>query len=273
MQTVLITGATSGIGLIIANHLHQNGFKVYGTSRVPEKFRDTLEFELLELDITSEISVQRCIETLLSKTETIDALINNAGIGICGSAEETSIEQAYKQVETNFWGAVKMTRAILPAMRKQRFGKIITIGSLAGLIGVPFQSYYSASKHALEGFFKSLRVEVRPFNIKISLIEPGFFKTNFHNTFEYAKPTITDYDRLRKKALPVFTESIEKADTPQSVARIVLKILNSKNPGFSHRIGKNTFLAPLLQFMFYRGYELGIRIKFRLQCTRFLVSE
>ena len=264
MQTVLITGATSGIGLFIANQLHENGFKVYGTSRVPDKFRQTLPFELLELDITSETSVQNCVNTLLSKTQTIDALINNAGIGICGSAEETTIEQAYKQVETNFWGAVKMTRTVLPIMRQQRSGKVITIGSLGGIIGIPYQSYYSAAKHALEGFYKSLRLEVRPFNIKISMVEPGFFKTNLHNAFEYAKPTISDYENLRNNALPVFSDSIKKADTPEAVARIVLKILNSKNPGYSYRVGKNTWLAPFLQFLFYRLYEFGTRKTLRL---------
>jgi short-subunit dehydrogenase len=264
MQTILITGATSGIGLIIANHLCKNGFKVFGTSRDPGKHRQAVQFELLELDITSDLSIQNCIETIRSKTNKIDALVNNAGIGICGSAEETSIDQAYKQVETNFWGAVKMTRAILPVMREQRSGTIITIGSLAGIIGVPYQSYYSASKHALEGFFKSLRIEVRPFNIKISIVEPGFFKTNLHNTFEYAQPSIPDYDLSRKNALPVFSDSIENADTPESVARIILKILNSRDPGFSYRVGVNSFLAPFFQFLHYRMYEFGVRMKFRL---------
>ncbi len=264
MQTILITGATSGIGLILASHLHRNGFKVYGTSRSPEKHRQTLPFELLELDITSEASIRKCIDDLLSRTKTIDVLINNAGIAVCGSAEETSVEQAYRQVETNFWGAVKMTRGILPVMRKQRYGKIVTIGSLAGLIGVPYQSYYSASKHALEGFFKSLRVEVRTFNIHISLVEPGFFKTNLHNAFEYAQPSISDYDLLRKNALQVFSDSIDHADTPEPVARIVERILKSKRPGFSYRLGKNSWLAPFLQFLVFRLYEFGVRIKFRL---------
>jgi short-subunit dehydrogenase len=264
MQTVLITGATSGIGLFIAKQLHEKGYKVFGTSRMPEKPRQSVPFELLELDITSDTSVQNCIDTLLSKSQIIDVLINNAGIGICGSAEETTIEQAYRQVETNFWGAVKMTRAILPIMRKQRSGKIITIGSLGGIIGIPYQSYYSAAKHALEGFYKSLRFEVSTFNIKISIIEPGFFKTNLHNKFEYAKPSISDYDNLRNNALPVFSESIEKADTPEPVARIVLKILKSKNPGFSYRVGENSWLAPFLQFLFYRLYEFGTKKKLRL---------
>ncbi|MCX6304344.1 MAG: SDR family NAD(P)-dependent oxidoreductase [Bacteroidetes bacterium] len=264
MKTVLVTGATSGIGLVIASHLHENGFRVYGTSRTPEKHCKALPFEILELEVTSLVSIQHCIDTCLAKAGKIDILVNNAGIAVCGSAEETSLEQAYKQVETNFWGTVKMTRAILPAMRRQRSGRIITIGSLAGIIGVPYQSYYSASKHALEGFFKSLRIEVRPFNIGISLIEPGFFKTNLHNVFEYAAPAIADYDRFRKHALHVFSSSIEHADTPESVARIVVKIVNSQNPGFSYRAGKNSWIAPLLQFACYKLYESGVRGKFRL---------
>jgi len=264
MQTVLITGATSGIGLLIANKLHEKGFTVYGTSRIPEKYKHTVPFDLLELDVTSEGSIRNCVDILISKTKTIDVLINNAGVGICGTAEETSVEQALKQFETNFWGVVNITKAILPVMRQQHFGNIITIGSLAGLIGVPFQSYYSASKHALEGFFKSLKFEVIPFNIKISVVEPGFFKTNLHNAFEYAEPTVSDYDKMRNRALHILSDSIEKAETPESVARVILKIINSKNPGYSYRVGKNTKLAPILQFFSYRLYEFGTRIKFRL---------
>lgn len=171
MQTVLITGATSGIGLKIANKLHANGYKVYGTSRNPDQYRDKVKFELLELDITSAVSIQNCVSTFSSKSAIIEALINNAGIGVCGSAEETSKELADKQFQTNFWGVVDLTKAFLPIMRPQRNGKIITIGSLAGLIGVPFQSYYSASKHALEGFFKSLRLEIliRHLNLQTQL--------------------------------------------------------------------------------------------------------
>jgi NAD(P)-dependent dehydrogenase (short-subunit alcohol dehydrogenase family) len=263
-KTILITGATSGIGLVIASHLHQKGCKVYGTSRNPDKTREELPFEILELDITSELSIQQCVEMVLSKTQTIDVLINNAGSGICGSAEETSMEQAYKQFEVNFWGAVKITRAILPVMRRQGFGKIITIGSLAGIIGVPFQSYYSASKHALEGFFKTLRIEVRSFNIKVSLIEPGFFRSNLHHSFEYASPAIKDYNEIRKNALAVLAGSIEKAKTPEPVALIVWRIINAKKPAFSYPVGKNSWIAPLLQFLFFRGYEFGVRMKFRV---------
>lgn len=263
MRTVLVTGATSGIGLSIATLLHVNGFEVFGTSRNPGKNSQNLSFEVLELDITSDDSIKHCIEFLLRRTTTIDALINNAGIGICGSAEETTLEQAYRQVETNFWGAVKMTRAVLPVMRKQKSGSIITIGSMAGLIPVPFQSYYTAAKHALEGFFKTLRLEVGAFNVKISMIEPGFYRTNFHHAFEFARPSITDYDMIRDRTMKFFTDSIENSSEPEPVARAVLYILNSRAPRFSYRMGKNTKLAPLLQFFSYRLFEYGMRKTFK----------
>jgi len=149
-------------------------------------------------------------------------------------------------------------------MRKQHSGKIITIGSLGGIIGIPYQSYYSAAKHALEGFYKSLRFEVNPFNIKISIVEPGFFKTNLHDAYEYANPSIRDYNNLRNKALPVFSKSVLRAKTPDPVARTILRIIKSRNPGFSYRIGKNTWLGPFLQFMYYRLFEFGIRKNFGL---------
>lgn len=264
MQTVLITGATSGIGLSIANKLHDKGFKVFGTSRFPDRHQHNVNFELLPLDITSETSVQHCIALFLTKSATLDILINNAGIGICGSAEETGNELAYKQFETNFWGAVKMTKAVLPLMRQQRKGKIITTGSLAGLIGVPFQSFYAASKHAVEGFFKSLRFEVKSFGIKVSVVEPGFFKTNLNVAFEYAESTIKDYDEARSNALEVFSSSIENAPPPNPVAEIVYKIVQAKNPKFSYRVGKDARLLPILQFMYNRAFEFGTIKKFKL---------
>ncbi len=208
MKTVLITGASSGIGFMVATTLSKHGYRVIGTSRNPEGLKGDLAFELIPLDLTSEKSIQNCVSTFLAKVKKIDVLINNAGIGVCGSAEETSRELAEKQFETNFWGTVQLTKAVLPIMRQQRFGKIITIGSLAGLIGVPFQSYYSASKHALEGFFKSLRFELKSFGIHVSVVEPGFFKTNLHQAFEFAEATIPDYDTIRKNAVQVFSSSI-----------------------------------------------------------------
>jgi short-subunit dehydrogenase len=218
-KVILVTGASSGIGLLIANRLHNEGFTVFGTSRNPEKHRNEVPFRLLSLDVTSDQSIRNCIDHLMLEVPTLDVLINNAGGLLAGSVEETAIEQAYKQFETNFWGSVKMTKAVLPIMRSQRSGKIITISSLIGLIGIPFNSYYSASKHALEGFYKSLRLELRSFNIKVSVIEPGFFKTNIDKGAEYGNESISDYDHSRKKVFQFFSESLAKSPAPKPVAR------------------------------------------------------
>jgi short-subunit dehydrogenase len=168
-KTVLITGATSGIGLSIATRLHKNGFEVFGTSRYPDRYENEFPFELLELDVTSQESVDRCVVQLFSRIKNLDILISNAGTILSGNVEEITIEQGKQQFETNFWGSVRVTKAILPYMRQQRFGKIIVTGSLVGLIGAPFSGYYSASKHAIEGFFKSLRFEIKKFNVHVSV--------------------------------------------------------------------------------------------------------
>ncbi|MCK8494619.1 SDR family NAD(P)-dependent oxidoreductase [Spirosoma sp. RP8] len=263
MLSVLVTGATSGIGLTIATKLHERGFKVFGTSRFPEKYQQKLPFPLLPLDITSEESVNRCVAAFSARSPVIDVLINNAGMLVSGSAEGTSLDEARQQLDANFWGTVMLTRAILPRMRQQRKGRIITIGSVAGLIGVPFQSYYAASKHAIEGFFKSLRFEVAPFNIDVSVIEPGFFKTNLEQTNEPARSTIPDYEVSQKNALRIFAKSIQKAPTPEPVAEVTLKVIQASRPRFSYHVGSEAKLLPLLQFMSYRFFEWGARRKFK----------
>jgi short-subunit dehydrogenase len=256
-KVILVTGASSGIGLLIATLLHGKGYKVFGTSRYPEKYKNKVPFELLPLDITSGESIRNSLDTLFSKTKNLDVLINNAGYALGGSVEETGIEKAYEQFETNFWGAVKMTKAVLPFMREQRSGKIITIGSLAGLIGMPFESYYSASKHALEGFFKSLRFELKDFNIKVSVVEPEFFKTNIGQASEFVEPSINDYDKMRKSMTDFFTNSIANAPSPEPVAETVLKIIESTNPKYSYRVGRNAKLLPVLQFFSNKLFENG----------------
>ncbi|MBD3275053.1 MAG: SDR family NAD(P)-dependent oxidoreductase, partial [Candidatus Marinimicrobia bacterium] len=169
MKTALVTGASSGIGKVMANSLLINEYKVFGTSRNPEHHQEDLDFELLELDVTDDESVRTCVNTFIERNKSIDILINNAGFAQVGSVEETDIAQAREQLETNFWGYVKVTQAVLPHMRSQRSGYILNISSLAGSLGVPLQGYYSASKHAVDGFTKSLRMEVRKFGIKVVL--------------------------------------------------------------------------------------------------------
>lgn len=168
-QTILITGASSGFGLLVANRLHESGYNVIGTSRNPAKYQSRVPFKLLKLDIVDDKSIQSFGKDLFNQISQLDILINNAGFYLSGLAEETTIEQGKKQLETNFWGTVKLTNELLPYFRKQRFGKIITLGSIMGLISLPGGAYYAASKHALEGYFRALRFEVNEFNVKVCM--------------------------------------------------------------------------------------------------------
>ena len=157
-QTILITGASSGFGLLVAKKLHESGHKVIGTSLTPEKDQPLVPFKLLGLDIGDDASIHAFGKELWQHISQLDVLINNAGYYLSGLAEETTMEQAKRQLEINFWGTVKVTTELLPNFRKQRFGKIITVGSIMGLLNFPSAAFYGASKHALEGYFKSLRV-------------------------------------------------------------------------------------------------------------------
>src|SRR5215204_1917476 len=212
-QTILVTGASSGFGLLIANKLHTNGFHVIGTSRNPEKHQTKVPFKLLSLDIADDHSIESFATQLFTQTNRLDVLINNAGYLVTGLAEETSIELGKQQLETNFWGTVKLTTELLPHFRKQRFGKIITIGSIMGLLSFPSAAYYAASKHALEGYFKALRFELNEFNIKVCMVEPTGFKTNVISNSITAERKIDDYSSYRKKveafAKDLFSKSPE----------------------------------------------------------------
>jgi short-subunit dehydrogenase len=257
-QTILVTGASSGFGLLIASKLHQSGYHVFGTSRNPEKHQSKLPFKLLQLDIADDHSIASFGERLFSQIPQLDVLINNAGYLLAGLAEETPVELGKQQFETNFWGTVKLTNELLPYFRKQKQGKIITTGSFLGLIGYPNVSYYSASKHALEGYFKSLRFELNQFNIKISMIEPTFFKTNIGENAIVSHEVISEYDTFRQK-LEVYTNNaIENAPGPGAVVDTVMKIVNEKEPKFSYPIGKGTSLILTLQRFAYNALEGSI---------------
>ncbi|MFN6565309.1 MAG: SDR family NAD(P)-dependent oxidoreductase [Nostoc sp. ChiSLP01] len=167
-KVVLVTGASSGFGQLIAQKLAAVDYCVFGTSR--KEHPPSQGVEMLRLDVTSDSSVQSCINGLVTRTKRIDVLVNNAGQIHASMIEETSLEQAKEIFETNFWGVVRVTNAVLPIMRQQRSGHIINMSSVAGLIGAPGQGFYSASKFALEGYSEALSVELDPFNIQVSLV-------------------------------------------------------------------------------------------------------
>ncbi|GBF39328.1 SDR family oxidoreductase [Leptospira johnsonii] len=255
-QTILVTGASSGIGLLLANKLHENGHTVIGTSRNPEKYN--LPFKLLELDISSDKSIESFPKRLFSQIESLDVLINNAGYLVSGLAEETPIDLGRQQFETNFWGTVKLTNQLLPYFRKQRHGKIITVGSILGLIGLPTVAYYSASKHSLEGYFKVLRFELRDFNIKVSMVEPMGFKTNIGDSAVRSKVKIDDYDLLRKQTTAFSKEAFDTAPTPEPVVNTVLKIIDQKDPKFNFPVGQGAPFILTMQHYAYKAFENSI---------------
>jgi short-subunit dehydrogenase len=254
-QTILITGASSGFGLLIAQKLHESGFQVIGTSRNPEKYQDKLPFKLLALDIADDSSIESFGKQLFSQINKLDVLINNAGYLVTGLAEETSIEMGKQQFETNFWGTVKLTNELLPYFRKQKQGKIITVGSLLGLVSLPNVAYYAASKHALEGYFKALRLELNQFNIKVSMVEPSGFKTNIGNSATAATGDIKDYDVFRQKISAYTKTQFENAPGPEPVINTVLKIINDKAPKYSYPVGKGSSMILTLQRFAYNVLE------------------
>jgi len=257
-QTILVTGASSGIGLTIASKLHQSGNHVIGTSRYPGKYQAALPFKLLALDIADDTSIEAFGKRLFSQINQLDVLINNAGYLVTGLAEETSVDLGRQQFETNFWGTVKLTNELLPYFRKQRQGKIITVGSILGLIGLPNVAYYSASKHALEGYFKSLRFELNQFNIKVSMVEPMGFKTNIGENAVTAIGGNSEYDSYRQKVAAFTRKEFDKAPGPEPVINTVMKMVKKANPKFSYPVGKGSSIALTLQKVAYSVFEGSI---------------
>jgi short-subunit dehydrogenase len=167
---VLVTGASSGFGQETAALLSQRGFRVFGTSRKPAGQSADLGYEMVRLDVDSDESVNSCVKALLERTGRLDVLVNNAGFVLTGGIEETSVEEAKAQFETNFFGAVRMVRACLPAMRKQGSGQIINMASIAAEIPTPFRGYYAAAKAALIAYSQALRHEVMSLGVKVSVV-------------------------------------------------------------------------------------------------------
>src|SRR5438445_6880771 len=192
-QTILVTGASSGIGQATARLLAERGFTVFGTARKPESAQSQ-GVTMVALDVRSDDSVRACVEQVVAKAGRLDVLVNNAGYTVTGAAEETSIDEAKAQLETNFFGAVRMVNAVLPAMRKAGAGKIINIGSLAGITAIPFSAFYTASKFAIDGYSEALWHEVRPFGIHVTVLEPGFIHTKIGETPQTAARQLATYD-------------------------------------------------------------------------------
>jgi NAD(P)-dependent dehydrogenase (short-subunit alcohol dehydrogenase family) len=258
-MVVLITGASSGFGRMAATLLaSKGGFRVFGTSRITGRGSGD-GFEMLQLDVNSDQSVNSCVSALVAKEGKIDVLVNNAGYALTGGLEETSIEEAKAQFETNFFGAVRMTNAVLPDMRRRRDGRIIDICSVSATLPVPFEGYYSAAKAALLAYTEALRNEVRGFNIKVSAVEPGFFRTNIAGSRKVAARPLEDYNPVRERILSQFLRDIETGGDPKVVAETVLKIIESPSPRLRYAVGREKRYLLLKRVMPASVFESAVR--------------
>src|SRR3954470_8361982 len=222
-QVALVTGASSGIGEAAARELVAAGFTVYGTSRKASAGEQREGVTFLPLDVTDDSSVAAAVGDVLSRAGHIDVLVNNAGFGVAGAAEESSVEQARALFETNVFGLMRVTRAVLPVMRAQGSGRIINVSSIVGLIPVPFMSLYSSSKHALEGYSQSIDHELREHGVRVLLVEPAFTKTAFDANLAAADEPMPLYAERRAIVDAGLAEALQGGDDPAIVAQTIVK--------------------------------------------------
>jgi short-subunit dehydrogenase len=237
-KNIFITGASSGIGKSIAEYLTAKGHTVIGTSR--KKQLADKGFELIQLDVLDQNSVDVAFQYSIEKLGTIDVLINCAGYGIYGALEDTSIEEAKEQFETNYFGTVRVTNCFLPHFRAQKKGIIINIGSMAGFIGMPFQGHYSASKFALEGYVEALRMELKPFNISACNINPGDFKTDFTSNRKVSKLISPAYKDQFNQLLKTYAKEEDNGADPISIAKLVNRLIMKDAVSVRYVVGKRS---------------------------------
>ncbi|HOK98320.1 MAG TPA: SDR family oxidoreductase [Bacteroidales bacterium] len=234
-KVVLITGVSSGFGHAIASYLASKNYAVYGTVRREVYPIDGVHF--LTMDVTDRKSVFDAVEQLIQREGKIDFLINNAGMGIGGAVEQFSLQEIELQMRTNFIGYVNTIHAVLPHMRKRKRGKIINISSLGGIMGLPYQGFYSASKFAVEGLSEALSLELIPYNIQVVVVRPGDFHTHFTQNRKLVQVHTNandPYHEQLKRTVAVIESDEQKGLPPRYLAHKIEKILRKKHPKFSY---------------------------------------
>jgi len=236
-KVVLITGGSSGIGKSIGEFLHHKGFIVYGTSRNPERILNSI-FPLIALDVRNAYSIHLAVAKVIASCGKLDVVINNAGIGITGPLEEIPMEEIKNNFETNFFGPIEVMKAVLPQMRSQKSGLIINITSIAGYMGLPYRSIYSASKGALELITEALRMEVKSFGINITNIAPGDFATNIASGRFHA-PVIkgSAYELAYGNNLKTMDEHVDSGSNPNEMAEAVFAVIDNPSPKIHYKVG------------------------------------
>jgi NAD(P)-dependent dehydrogenase (short-subunit alcohol dehydrogenase family) len=263
-RVAIVTGASRGIGEATVRALHAAGYRVFGTYRRPPATRSPgVEYEVC--DVTSDDSVQTAVGHVLAKTGRIDLLVNNAGVGLVAGAEESSLEQAKSLFDVNLFGLIRMIKAVLPAMRRQRAGRIVNISSVMGLIPAPFMALYSASKHAMEGYSESLDHEIRDSGVRVVLVEPAYTRTSFEGNVYQADQQLAVYQSARTNAEGVLRDEMKTADTPELVASAVVKASTEANPHRRYAAGRTARQVSLLRrFVPESAFDRSLRKQMRL---------
>ncbi len=249
-KVAVVTGSSSGIGYETSIVLARNGFLTYATMRNLEKGtslkstidKGNLPLKIMQLDVTDDASVSNAINTILSESGRIDVLVNNAGYGLVGALEDLTIDEIKYQYETNFFGVIRVTQAVLPIMRKQKSGKVVNISSGAGRFGYPTGSAYVSAKFALEGLSECMAYELDPFGIKVIIVEPGVIRTNFDRGMVIAKKSqdaSSPYLNMTQKMGVVFGQLMQNSSPPSLVADVILQAVTSENPNLRYLAGKD----------------------------------
>jgi len=260
----IVTGASGGIGEASARALHAAGYRVFGTYRRPPATKSP-GIEYLACDVRIDDSVESAVAEVLSKAGRIDLLVNNAGVGLVAGAEESSLEQAKSLFDVNLFGLIRLTKAVLPTMRRQGTGRIVNLSSVMGLIPAPFMALYAASKHAVEGYSESLDHEIRSSGIRVVLVEPAYTRTAFEGNVYRADQQLDAYQSARAVAEGVLRDGMKTADTPEVVASAVVKAATEANPRRRYAAGRAARQVSLLRrFVPEAAFDRSLRKQMRL---------
>jgi RND family efflux transporter MFP subunit len=263
-KTTLVTGVSSGIGREIAQLLAQRGARVFGTARNPQSASPIPGVEIVRMDVTDDSSVNEAVQDIVQKAGPIQHLVNSAGYSLMGALEETSVTEARQQFETNLFGVLRVTNAVLPGMRHQGDGRIVNISSVLGFLPAPYLGIYAASKHAVEGFTETLDHEVRRFGVRALLVDPAYTRTKLSGNTQSAKISLEVYAEERKRLTNAVQQNIERGDDPRMVAEAVWNALTVKSPRLRYPVGKGVALSRLRRFVPAGMFDKSFRKQFQL---------
>ncbi len=263
-KVAIVTGSSSGIGRAIAELLATRGYQVFGFSRRSV----SAGFTSIQVDVRDDDSVRQGVEQVLSRAGRIDALVNAAGYSIVGAVEESSSAQTQALFNTNVFGTIRVTRAVLPAMRAARSGRVINIGSVVGFLPAPFMGIYSATKHAIEGYTESLDHEIRNFGVRAIVIEPGFTRTEIGNASERADSLIDQYSQASAAGYRLIGDSIEKGMPASAVAQVTVAAIENPKPKLRYPVAsQDRLLSRLRRWMPAGVFDKSLRKQFQLDLS------